>query len=252
MPLWGEPVTLEQFVSDTDPAKRIYNESSLHWQNGLAEMQIISLNVGLPREVNWQGRTVSTAIFKEPIEGRRQLRSLNFDGDQQADLTVHGGIDKAVYAYPVEHYAYWRKQLPEMELPWGMFGENLTVAGLVEDAVNIGDRFRVGNAELIATQPRMPCYKLGLKFGRADIIKQFSDSRLTGVYFAVTQEGEVGAGDRLELISRDPNHVTVADITRLYVRETDDSDLLQRTLQVPALPGDWRSYFQKQLDKHQP
>lgn len=210
-------------------------------------MQVISINVGLPREVMWQGKPVLTGIYKQPVEGRIQLKSLNFNGDQQADLSVHGGVDKAVYAYSTEHYAYWRNQLPEMELPWGMFGENLTIEGLSEDAVNIGDRFRLGTAEVMATQPRMPCYKLGIKFGRADMVKRFLDSRLTGVYFSVLQEGDVGTGDRLELISRDENHITVSDITRLYVRETRDLELLQRVLQVQALPDSWRDYFQKQI-----
>lgn len=212
-------------------------------------MQVISVNVGLPREVIWQGKTVLTGIFKQPVEGRIRLRSLNFEGDEQADLAVHGGIDKAVYAYPAEHYAYWRNELPEMELSWGMFGENLTIEGLSEDAVNIGDRFRLGTAEVMATQPRLPCYKLGIKFGRVDIVKRFLDSRLTGVYFSVLQEGEVGAGDRLEFISRDENHITIADITRLYVRDTEDLGLLQRVLQIQALPNGWRDYFQKQIEK---
>ncbi len=212
-------------------------------------MKVISVNVGLPRAVLWKGKAVLTGIFKEPVGGRVQVRSLNLDGDQQADLTVHGGVDKAVYAYPAEHYAYWRNQLPDMELPWGMFGENWTIEGLSEDAVNIGDRFRIGSAEVIATQPRMPCYKLGIKFGRTDIVKRFLDSRLTGVYFSVVQAGEVGTGDMLERISRDENNVTVADITRLYVRETDDLELLQRTLQVQALPSGWRDYFQQQLEQ---
>lgn len=212
-------------------------------------MKVISVNVGLPREVIWKGKTVLTGIFKEPVEGRIRLRSLNLEGDQQADLTVHGGANKAVYAYPVEHYAYWRGELPEMELPWGMFGENLTIEELSEDAVNIGDRFRVGTAEVMVTQPRMPCYKLGIKFGRADMVKRFLASRLTGIYFSVVQEGEVGAGDTLELISQDENNITVADITRLYVRETDDLELLQRILQVQALPSGWRDYFQQQLEK---
>jgi MOSC domain-containing protein YiiM len=215
----------------------------------MKRMKVISVNVGLPREVVWKGKAVLTGIFKEPVEGRVRVRSLNLDGDQQADLTVHGGVDKAVYAYPAEHYDYWRNQLPEMELPWGMFGENWTIEGLSEDAVNIGDRFRIGSAEVIATQPRMPCYKLGIKFGRTDIIKRFLDSRLTGVYFSVVQAGEVGTGDTLERISRDENNVTVADITRLYARETDDLELLQRTLQVQALPSGWRDYFQQQLER---
>ena len=145
-------------------------------------MQVVSVNVGLPRDVLWKGRTVTTGIFKEPVAGRVQVRKFNLDGDKQADLSVHGGADKAVYLYPVEHYAYWRRELPDMELPWGMFGENLTTEGLLEDGVNIGDRFRVGSAEVVVTQPRMPCQKLAIRFGRSDIIKRFLASGRTGLY----------------------------------------------------------------------
>ncbi|QSJ15020.1 MOSC domain-containing protein [Nostoc sp. UHCC 0702] len=212
-------------------------------------MQVISVNVGLPREVLWKGKTVTTGIFKEPVEERVMMRSLNLDGDRQADLSVHGGKDKAVYAYPFEHYDYWRRKLPDMDLSWGMFGENFTTVGLLEDQVNIGDRFSIGSAEVMVTQPRMPCYKLGIKFGRADIVKQFLDSRLTGFYFSVLQEGKVGNGDTLSLISRDSNNVTVADITRLYARETNDLELLHRVVQVEALPTGWRDYFQQQIEK---
>lgn len=213
-------------------------------------MKLVSVNVGFPREVIWKDKTVTTGIFKEPVEGRVKVRFLNLDGDRQADLTVHGGADKAIYLYPVEHYEYWRGELPEMELPWGMFGENLTTVGLLEDRVNIGDRFRIGTAEVMVTQPRMPCYKLGIKFGRANMVKQFLDSRLTGFYFSVLQEGEVGVGDAMELISRDENNVTVADITRLYVRQSDDLQMLHRAVQVKALPDGWRDYFQQQINNH--
>ncbi|MEH1851243.1 MAG: MOSC domain-containing protein [Nostoc sp.] len=212
-------------------------------------MQVISVNLGLPREVLWKGKTVTTGIFKEPVEGRVMMRTLNLDGDRQADLSVHGGKDKAVYAYPFEHYDYWRRKLPDMDFPWGMFGENLTTVGLLEDEINIGDRFRIGSAEVMVTQPRMPCYKLLIKFGRADIVKQFLDSRLTGFYFSVLQEGQVGNGDTLSLISRDSNNVTVADITRLYAREMHDLELLHRAVQVEALPTGWRDYFQQQIEK---
>ncbi|MBE8985952.1 MOSC domain-containing protein [Nostoc sp. LEGE 12450] len=212
-------------------------------------MQVISVNVGLPREVLWKGKTVTTGIFKEPVEGRVMMRSLNLDGDRQADLSVHGGKDKAVYAYPFEHYDYWRRKLPDIDLPWGMFGENLTTVGLLEDDVNIGDRFQIGSAEVIVTQPRMPCYKLGIKFGRADIVKQFLDSRLTGFYFSVLQEGKIENGDTLKLISRDSNNVTIADITRLYARETDDLELLHRVVKVEALSISWRDYFQQKIEK---
>jgi len=212
-------------------------------------MQLLSVNVGLPREVSWKGKTVMTGIFKEPVQGRVMLRSLNLEGDGQADLTVHGGLDKAVYAYPVEHYDYWRHELPDTDLPWGMFGENLTIEGILEQDVNIGDRFRIGTAEVMVTQPRMPCYKLGIKFGRTDIVKRFLASQRSGFYFSVIQEGEVGTGDTLEMIAQDENQITVTDIVRLYTRESDDPNLLHRATQLQALPASWRDYFKQQLEK---
>jgi MOSC domain-containing protein YiiM len=213
-------------------------------------MKIISVNIGLPREVSWQGKTVTTGIFKEPIKGSVMLRTLNLDGDKQADLSVHGGVSKAVYAYPVQHYEFWKSELPNMQLPYGMFGENFTIAGLLEETVNIGDRFRLGAAEVMVTEPRMPCYKLGLKFGRADMVKRFLASRRTGFYFAVLQEGELKAGDTIEPLSRDGNGITVADITRLYAFERDDLKLLRRVVQVEALPESWRGYFQHQIQRY--
>lgn len=212
-------------------------------------MKVVSVNVGLPREVVWKGRTVLTGIFKEPVEGRIAMRELNLDGDRQADLSVHGGRDKAIYVYPSEHYPYWRRELPDKELRWGMFGENLTTEGLQEVKVNIGDRFRVGSAEVIVTQPRMPCYKLGVKFQRDDIIKRFLQSERTGFYFAVAREGEVAAGDPIELIARDQNDVTVTDITRLYVSEKQNVELMRRAIQVKALAESWRGYFAHQMSK---
>lgn len=212
-------------------------------------MKLVSVNVGLPREVTWKGRVVQTGIFKEPVAGRVAVRRLNLDGDQQADLSVHGGPHKAIYAYPSEHYAYWRRELPGVRLSWAMFGENFTTEGLLEEAVNIGDCFRIGSIEVIATQPRMPCYKLGLRFGRDDIIKRFLASGRPGIYFAVLQEGEVEAGDPIELIRRDEHQITVADIVRLYVRDTDDVETLRRAIQLEALPESWRAYFRDRLDK---
>jgi MOSC domain-containing protein YiiM len=212
-------------------------------------MKIISVNVGLPREVLWKGRTVTTGIFKEPVEGHIMVRKLNLDGDRQADLSVHGGPDKAVYAYPAEHYDYWRGELPDMNLPWGMFGENLTTEGLLEDKVNVGDRFQIGSAVLMVTQPRMPCYKLVLKFGRDDIVKRFLRSRRTGFYFSVIEEGKVGASDAIEFVSRDENKVTVADITRLYVGERNNLEMLHRAVHVNALPEGWRDHFRHQIKK---
>ena len=210
-------------------------------------MKIISVNVARPRLVEWNDQIVSTGIYKIPVEGRVMLRTLNLDGDRQADLTVHGGPTKAVYVYPAEHYSYWRDELPDAELPWGMFGENFTSEGLNESAVNIGDSFRVGSAEVTVTEPRMPCYKLGIKFGRSDIIKRFLASGRTGFYFSVQREGEVGAGDQIELLARDANNVTVADITGLYAGNKGDVEMMRRAIALEALPESWRGHFRKRL-----
>src|SRR5438445_7649766 len=201
-------------------------------------MKIISLNVGMPREVLWHGRSVTTGIFKEPVAERVALRKLNLDGDRQADLTVHGGEYKAVYCYPVEHYEYWKKELPGRELPMGMFGENFTVHGLLEGEVHLGDRFAVGSAEVVVTQPRLPCYKLGVRFGSDDMVKRFLVSGRTGFYVAVTREGKVGARDEIKVIARDANAVPVSEITRLYVaKRYGDADVasVRRALRVAAL-----------------
>jgi MOSC domain-containing protein YiiM len=212
-----------------------------------SEMRVISVNVGLPREVVWKGQTVLTGIFKEAVEGRVAVRRLNLEGDRQADLTVHGGLEKAVYAYPSEYYTFWREQFPELDLPRGMFGENLTIAGLVDETVHIGDRFQVGSAQLMVTQPRVPCYKLGLKFGRDDILKRFLQSKLTGFYFSVLEEGDVAAGDTIRLLHRDEHQVRVVDITRLYREDKHNLDLLRRVIAVEALAEVWREYFLRRL-----
>jgi len=212
-------------------------------------MKILSVNVGLPREVTWQGKIVTTGIFKEPVNAPAMLRSINLDGDRQADLAVHGGVSKAVYAYPSEHYPFWRAEFSEMNLPFGMFGENFTTEGLLEESVYIGDKFRIGEAELMVTEPRMPCYKLGIKFGRADIIKRFLVSRRSGFYFAVAREGVVSAGDALEIIGREQQGISVADITRLYAFEKDDLKALRRAIEVNALPESWKGYFRHRLEK---
>ncbi len=206
-------------------------------------MKLISVNVGQPRQVPWNGQTVATGIFKEPVEGSVQLRRLNLDGDQQADLKVHGGPYKAVYVYPSEHYEFWRRELPGAELPWGAIGENFTTEGVLEESTYIGDRFRVGSAVVAVTQPRMPCYKLGIKFGRNDIIKRFLASRRTGFYLSVVEEGEVRAGEAVELLAQAENRVSVADITRLYVADNPDPELLRQASALAALPANWRDYF---------
>jgi MOSC domain-containing protein YiiM len=206
-------------------------------------VKLISLNVARPRLVVYKGATVSTGIFKQPVSGRVALRTLNLDGDRQADLSVHGGIYKAVYAYPSEHYAYWRRELPEMDLPWGMFGENFTTTGLGEEQLHVGDLFRIGSATLMVRQPRMPCYKLAVKFQMDDILDRFLVSGLSGFYFSVEQEGDLGVGDFFELLSRNHDGVTIAEMNRLFVRERYNRDLLQKAIATAALPETWRDYF---------
>jgi|SRR5205823_2660578 len=216
-------------------------------------MKLISVSTGLPREVIWHGRSVTTGIFKQPVEGRIVLRNLNLDGDRQADLMVHGGQYKAVYCYPIAHYEYWKRELSRRELPMGMFGENFTIDGLLEDSVYLGDRFSIGSAEVIVTQPRLPCYKLGIRFQSDDMVKRFLDSRRTGFYAAVTREGEVGAGDDIKMTARDTNGVPVSEITRLYITKRygdDEVNSVRRALQVAALPESWKSYFRERLQKN--
>jgi MOSC domain-containing protein YiiM len=215
-------------------------------------MKLLSVNAGLPRDVVWHSRTVTTGIFKEPVKGRVALRKLNLEGDRQADLSVHGGEYKAVYCYPIAHYDYWRTELPGRELPMGMFGENFTADGLLEDSVHLGDRFSVGSAEVVVTQPRLPCYKLGVKFQSDDMVRRFLASGRTGFYFAVTREGEVGAGDEIKAVSRDDHAVPVSEITRLYIaKRYDDDDVasVRRALRVAALPESWKGYFRERLEK---
>jgi len=215
-------------------------------------MKLISLNVGLPREANWHGTPVTTGIFKQPVAGRIPLRKVNLDGDRQADLTVHGGEYKAVYCYPHEHYAYWKKQLPNRDVPIAIFGENFTTEGLLENEVHLGDRYSVGSAELIVTQPRLPCYKLGIRFEDDGMVKRFLASGRTGYYVAVTKEGEVSSGDEIKPIARDPNAVPVPEITRLYIAKTyapEDAASVHRALQVPSLPAGWKNYLRDRLNK---
>ena len=209
-------------------------------------MKLLSVNVGLPREIEWKGKIVRTSIFKKPVVGRVRVAKLNVEGDQQSDLTVHGGMDKAVYAYPSEHYAFWRRELPGMDLPWGVFGENFTTEGLLEDT-RIGDRLRIASAEFVVTQPRMPCFKLGIRFNRSDMVKRFLESGRTGFYLAVVKEGEVAAGDSIELLERDEHNVTVTDVVNLYRRDATNQDMLRRVTELPSLPDSWREYFRKRL-----
>ncbi len=211
-------------------------------------MKILSVNVGLPMEIVANGKSVTTGIYKNPVHGRVKVGRLNLEGDGQADLSVHGGINKAVYAYPSEHYKYWRCELPGLDMPWGMFGENLTLEGLLEDSAHIGDRFRMGTALLMVTQPRLPCYKLGVRFGRDDMPDRFLTSRRTGFYFAVVEEGELGEGDAPEPVYRETNRVSITDLLRLeYDHKNPDFRLIERALQVEALTQGWQKRLRKKL-----
>ena len=209
-------------------------------------MRVLSVNVGMPREVEWQGETVLTGIFKVPVATKVVLRTLNLHGDAQADLTVHGGPDKAVYAYPFEHYSGWQAKLG-CELFPGAFGENLTTEGLVEDQVHIGDEFRIGTARLVVTQPRMPCYNLGIRFGNPGMVRSFLRARLPGIYFAVVEEGMVGPGDSVERVHRDERLITVSDMLALILNRNAAPGDLRRLVEIPGLAGVWREEFQSRL-----
>jgi MOSC domain-containing protein YiiM len=210
-------------------------------------MKLISVNVGLPREINVGGKTVRTSIWKNPVHGRVHVSTLNLDGDLQSDLSVHGGVDKAVYLYPTEHYSYWRTQLPGIDLPWGAFGENFSTDGILEDQTRIGDCLRVGSAEFIVTQPRMPCFKLGIRFDRRDMVKRFLVSKRSGFYLAVTREGDVQQGNAIEFTKKQESGVTVTEIVNLYSADSENQELLRRAVEVPALPQSWKDYFRKRL-----
>ena len=210
---------------------------------------LVSVNVGLPRDVTSEGGAVTTGFLKTPVGGQVALRRHNLDGDRQADLSVHGGPTKAVYVYPTQHYDYWRRELGEEELPWGSFGENFTVDGVDEETVGIGDEFRVGSARVVVTEPRMPCYKLGMRFGRSDMVKRFLKSQRTGFYVGVVEEGLVQAGDEVERVAEHPDKLSAADVTRLYMTERANEALLEKASSVLVLPEKWRAQFRHQLEQ---
>ena len=221
------------------------------------DMKLVSVNCGMPRQVLWHGQAVTTSIYKEPVRGRIPLRTLNLDGDRQSDLTVHGGTHKAVYFYPSEYYTYWGAELQGYPLPFGSFGENFTVEGLAqdrlaEDNIHVGDRFSVGSAEVMVTQPRLPCYKLGIRLERDDMIKRFLHSRRTGFYVAVTREGDVGSGDELIMLSHHSDSVSISEITRLYIEKEygpEDARQVRRAIAAEGLPDSWKTWFQEKLDR---
>lgn len=210
-------------------------------------MKVISLNVGRPRLVVDRGREVSTGIFKSPVSGPLMLRQTNFDGDRQADLKNHGGMNKATYAYPSEHYEFWRGELPGVELTWANFGENLTTEGLLESDARVGDRFRIGGAVVRVAQPRLPCFKLGIRFGRDDMVKRFLASGRSGIYFSVVAEGLVQAGDTIELLERDERGITIADVNRAYGHSRENLDLLRHIIELEILPPGLHGDFVERL-----
>jgi MOSC domain-containing protein YiiM len=214
-----------------------------------ALMKVVSLNTGLPRDVRVNGQTVRTSIWKSPREGRLRVTTLNIEGDQQSDLTVHGGRSKAVYCYPSEHYAYWREELPDADLPWGVFGENITTAGVLETDVSIGDRFQVGTAEFCVTQPRQPCFKLAIRFGREDMIRRFVESDRSGFYVSVVREGAIASGDAIHFIERAADSMSVAAIASLRYDDYDKQDELKRASELPGLSAGWRDHFRKRAEE---
>jgi len=197
----------------------------------------------------YKGTPINTGIFKKPVSGPVQLRTLNLDGDRQADLSAHGGPYKAVYGYPSEHYPFWRQELPGVDLPWGIFGENFTTLGLLEDELHVGDRFQIGAAIVMVRQPRTPCYKLAAKFQRDDLLQRFLVSGRSGFYFSVEQEGSVAEGDALELLKRNDEGVTISELNRLFVHEKYNQDLLRKAVGTEALPENWREYLSERLDQ---
>lgn len=210
-------------------------------------MRVVSVNVGEPRPVTYRGKTVQTGIWKHPVEGRVAIVGDNLVGDRQADLRVHGGRDKAIYGYPSEHYPWWSEQLPDADLSWGAFGENLTLEGMLEDRVRVGERFRVGGAELMITQPRTPCFKLGIKFARPRIVKEFLRSERSGFYFAIVRPGDIAAGDAIERVHAEPESMTITELVRLSVADAIDAATLRRAIALPGLAAAWREAFAQQL-----
>ena len=212
-------------------------------------MKLLSINVSKPKPIQYGGKTIRTGIFKEPVSGTVMLREKNIDGDGQGDLRVHGGTYKAIYGYPFEHYAYWQQKLDRDDLSYGQFGENLTVEGLLEEAVHIGDIFQIGTTvKLQITQPRVPCFKLAYKMGLPEFPKQFLESRRVGFYFRVLEEGEITAGDAITRIEDAPEPVSVTEIVNLRYFDRDNHEKIAQARKLPALSPSWKRDFTKILN----
>ncbi len=212
-------------------------------------MKLLSVNVSLPRNVSDGERTTTTGIFKVPVKGRVVLRTSNLDGDGQADLKAHGGIYKAVYAYTIENYDYWKRELGRTDFTFGQFGENFTVEGMLDDAIYIGDQFRVGSALIEVTQPRVPCFKLGIRMAMPQFPKMFLASGRLGFYLRVLEEGEVGAGDVVERIQTDPEGMSVRDVCHVLYFDRENLDGAKKALRIRALSPGWRESFEERLKK---
>ena len=214
-------------------------------------MKLLSVNVSQPKEVSYNGQRIKTGIFKEPVAGRTMMRRLNLDGDGQGDPSVHGGIHKAVYVYPIEHYHYWKGELGRDDLTYGKFGENLTVEGMLEDTVHIGDVFQIGQALVEVSQPRVPCFKLGIKMRDPQIVKPFLQSERVGFYVRVLEEGEVGAGDAIERTRVGEGQMTVKEIVHLRHFDITNLEAAEKAANLPALTPSWRDSFEDILVKAQ-
>ncbi len=212
-------------------------------------MKLDEISVGLPKEIEWQGKKVKTSIFKSPVTGSKKVSFTNIAGDKQSDLKVHGGLTRAVNVYASEHYGYWKKELGVSELPWGYFGENLNISGgMFETEIYVGDRFAIGTVEFEAMQPRFPCYKLGMKMGDNAWVKKFLDTRKTGFYFGVVKEGVISKGDAVVQTYQAKDSISMDNITDLYLINKNNRPLLKKAIQVERLTPSWKEYFQKQLD----
>ena len=210
-------------------------------------MKILSINVGRPKEKEWQGKTVLTSIFKSAVTDRRKVSFMNIEGDEQADLRVHGGINKAVYAYDIEHYRHWKKILQRNDWSYGLFGENLTTEGLKEDRVRIGSVYEMGTARLQVIQPRFPCLKLNLRFGSPDMVQQFIGQKRFGIYFKVIEEGYIQVNDDITLVEKSQHEVTIKDFAECYFSKGQERSMLEKILAIPYLPESKRQAFESFL-----
>src|SRR5262245_4397945 len=206
--------------------------------------RLLSVNVGLPRDIEWKGRTVHTGIWKNPVRGRCRVRRLNLDGDGQGDLAGHGGEQRAVFVYQIESYRYWQEQLNRTDFVHGQFGENFTIEGLADDSVCIGDRYQIGGALFEVTQPRVTCYRVGIRMNEPRMPALLTSSGRPGFYFRVLQEGEVGAGDEIVKMEEAKERMTVAEINALLYSPNHPRDQLERALRIEALSPGWRSSFE--------